>query len=520
MTLTRQRGPGATHYPRNLRGGRCHDRSVSTHATSGPDADGRTVGEEPKPRVLLRWEGPEHDRIYEVLRLHAPTIQPIDLFAEVRQHDYDVLVTDSMGALIDGEGDLRDQKGPEAHLCVISFFPASAAAGTWATADICVTPDFMAIDWKAGLLSKSIRVPGDVLPAAQDLVNDDLVPVARSRHSHTYLETSTWRTGRLPPLEFLSSMASSRATMEAIVGPAQTKPKPKDILVPRPFLLTTGSDPKILAGCYLRSEQSEGWAVPSDVTRPWDWVAAAIRHWAITYGRFPLVGGWWEDPRWQTTGETAATIERKALKAKLASATAQLETEIAAATFAEEQAARDAAAGPRRLLTEKGDSLKEAVADALRRLGYAVTDRDQEEPPDQGGRTEDLGLVDPDNPTADLMVEVKGYDSGAKAGDSGSVLRHVTRAVQGGRSPAAMWWVINHWRKRPPDERGPVLAGEDSMIAEHAGDNPPLVVIDTKDLFLAVRAVEEGHEEAQAVRASLRAESGRWQPGFAGPPPA
>lgn len=277
-----------------------------------------------------------------------------------------------------------------------------------------------------------------------------------------------------------------------------------------PFMGST--PPTVLAGWYLRSEYSEGWVLPSDIRRPWDWVAAAIQHWALTYRQFPLVGGWWNQSAWQTKAEADSSQRTADLKARLIAITTQLEGEIATAQAQVEEAARDASGGRRRLLTHKGDPLKQAVAEALEALGYTVTDRDKEEPLDPGGKVEDLGVADRDDSTTDPLTEVKGYDNGAKASDLADIGRHLTRAVRIGRSPTAIWWVINHWRKRPPDDRGPVLAGEEAMIARHASDQSPLVLIDTRDLFRVLRAVEEGQVSAETVRESLRAARGRWAP--------
>ena len=260
----------------------------------------------------------------------------------------------------------------------------------------------------------------------------------------------------------------------------------------------------------MRSDQSEGWVLPADVRRPWDWVAAAIQHWAVTYRQFPLVGGWWEDPRWQTPEEAQAVQARTKLKDELRTTTARLEARVVTATADLEDAQREAAGGSRRLLTEKGDPLKEAVQAALERLGYRVTDRDMETPPDSGGKIEDLGVVDPDDSSVDPVIEVKGYDHGVKAGDILKVARHLGRAIGKGRTPSAIWWVTNHSRLLPPDARPLVLAGEDDTIDDNAEGDTPLVIIDTRYLFLAIQAVEMGTATPAQVRASLRAARGRW----------
>ena len=439
---------------------------------------GRTLGVEPQPRALLCWDGPDHDRIFETLALHAPTIQEIGGLYEVRQTDYDLLVTNQMERLM---GPSAARQVPARRLCLISFPPAGAndltTVDAWAGR--------LEVRLRLRYLAKSIEVPDGLLDAVRDLVTDDLVPVALARPAHPYFEVADFRPGGEP------------------------KEPPPEM---RPFLLTTPPSPRPLAGWYPRSPRSEAWVLPNDLRRPWDWVAAAIRHWAVTYGRFPLVGGWWEQPSWQTLAEAAAAVRQTELRDELAEATARLEAEIGAATGALHDARRRAMSGLRRLLTEKGDPLKAAAAEALTQLGYNVVDRDEEDQlADKGGKVEDLGATDPDDASVDPIIEVKGYDAGAKASDLALMLRHLSRADRAGRSPSAIWWVANHWRKRPPDVRGVILAGEDAMITTQAGEDVPLVVIDTRDLFRAVRAVEDGRVTSPEVRASLRAARGRWE---------
>ncbi len=151
------------------------------------------------------------------------------------------------------------------------------------------------------------------------------------------------------------------------------------------------------------------------------------------------------------------------------------------------------------------------MAAALARLGYAVTDRDLETPPDGAGKIEDLGATDPDDTTIDPVIEVKGYDRGARAGDLGQMLRHLMRATSAGRAPSAIWWVANHSRSMPPDARPLVLANENALVQGHAEEDVPLVIIDTRHLFRAVQAVEVGTVTPAQVRASLRAARGRWE---------
>ncbi len=466
----------------------------------------RRLGEEPKPRVLFSWEGPAAGRVAAVLDLHAPTVRVIDDLLGIRQDDYDILVTNRLTKMLPTRG--ARLEGAEPHLFVVSIAPAHAdKTSSGGYADLCGhLGDEYGIRWHTGYLSKAVDPADELLPVAAELVSDDLVPTALSRKSHTYFDRShrPWQSGPPPEISY------------GVTAPAQApgarRRLPEDAFVLRPFLRTAGRNPEILAGWYKRGERSEGWVLPSDLRRPGDWVAAAIRHWALTYRRFPLVGGWWEDPRWQTLTETAAKETETRLKQELADITARLHEEIAAATADLEEAQRQSAGGHRRLLTDKGESLKEATVEAFEQLGYRVIDRDQEQPPDAGGKMEDLGVVDPDDGTFDPIVEVKGYDAGAKAGDFGKMLRHLVRAKAVGRSPTAIWWVVNHWRRtRAPAERGPVLVGEESFIGEHANEDVPLVLIDTTTLFSVIRAVEGGTLTPAHVRASLRAARGRWE---------
>ena len=463
----------------------------------------RTIGEEPKPRVLFSWEGTAAEQVAAVLDLHAPTVRVIDDLLGTRQDDYDMLVTNRLSNMLATPG--ARFKGVEPHLFVVSVAPPAENTSTAGAADLCGQRfDFCGIRWRTGYRSKALDLPDELLSVATDLVNDDLLPTALSRHSHIYFEISHLaRQSGLPPESYYGE-ASARA-------PGARHQLPEDAFVLRPFLRTAGRSPQILAGSYKRGERSEGWVLPSDLRRPWDWVATAIRHWAVTYHSFPLVGGWWEDPRWQTLAETQAMVSRTELKQELAEVSARLHEGIAAATADLQKAQHDAAGGRRRLLSDKGESLKDATLEAFQWLGYEVTDRDQEQSPDGGGRMEDLGVVDPDEAAWDPIVEVKGYDRGAKAGDVLKMVRHMARARASGRSPSAIWWVINHWRTQSPAERGLVLAGEEALIADDADEDVPLVLIDTVELFRALRAVDEGQVTRDEVRAFLRAARGRWE---------
>lgn len=276
----------------------------------------------------------------------------------------------------------------------------------------------------------------------------------------------------------------------------------------RPMVATQGGD--VLAGTYERSPSSGGIVLPL-TSRPERWIPGAFRYWSQRYGRFPIVGGWRSSPTWMTAEQEREAEDLKAAEDELDSQTRMLRERIDLVTTRLEEAGTRASLGPLRLLEDKGDSLKDAVADALRTIGFDVVDRDDDgEPADGGGKAEDLGASDPEVPDWDPVIEVKGYDGGAKGSDIRKLQRHVRRAERAGRTPDAAWWVINHNRNKDPDERGLVLRGEDAMVDDEASGEPPLLIVDTRDLFVAAKAVEVGKLDPRDVRASLRRSTGRW----------
>jgi hypothetical protein len=139
--------------------------------TPGPAS--RRIGEEPRPRALLSWNGPHHDRIAEVLALHAPTIREITHVVQVRQADYDLLITNQMGTLIAGAG--TPGPLPAGHLLVVSFSPGGVQG--WTGIDS-LTGGAVSVRARSPHLAKGIDVPDDLPDAVHDLVEDDLIPAA------------------------------------------------------------------------------------------------------------------------------------------------------------------------------------------------------------------------------------------------------------------------------------------------------------------------------------------------------
>lgn len=127
--------------------------------------------------------------------MHAPTVREIRSLLDVRQADYDLLVTDRMVQLTSRPS--GNSQVPSRHLGVISFLPPLAGdeyvidkLGPW-----------LEVRSRRYHLANSIEVPGDLLDAVRDLVADDLVPAVRARPGggHTSFEVANYNPGARPP---------------------------------------------------------------------------------------------------------------------------------------------------------------------------------------------------------------------------------------------------------------------------------------------------------------------------------
>jgi hypothetical protein len=426
--------------------------------------------------VLLAWDGDERNAIAEAIRQHAPTLRQIEQLNEVRQQDFDVLVTDCMATLSPSSFGHAIGPHPAAHLCVFSLARTSIV-DRWNDSGV------HAVYTQYGHISRTVVRPPSLPAEIEQLVDDNLAPFSRSRDDHDWFQTTGFQTG--------GDVTSLR------FGGIY------------PFLYTPDRRP--LAGLYSRSPASEGWVLPDECPRLDRWIAAAFRRWAMQFDAIPLFGGWWEASDWQTVGEATAARNLEAAQAELRSETERLAGAVSTAQLALEATQRAAASGLRRLLEAKGQPLAEATMNALSVLGFEVADRDAAEPDRPDGRTEDLLLQDPDDDDFDPVVEVKGYDSGAKAGDLAKVMRHLVRALSSGRKPTAVWWVVNQCRLVPPADRDLLFRSEEAMVSEHAAEQTPLVIIDTRELFHIVRRVQNGEIAPETVRSSLRRARGRWR---------
>ena len=336
---------------------------------------GAVVNTSPRPRMLVWGFSKEEELVAELLRL-CPTSRHIESLRQVRQAEWDVLVTDGqLQQTFENSGvTLR----VEPHLCVI-YRSASSEYSVrvehrpgWKTS----------ISSRPGVVSQEIRRMRNLPERIAMLVHEKLEPVITQRRSHLIYEH---RSVKIP----------ATATAPRIV----------------PFIATADNVP--LAGKYDRSDSSEAWILPADTPEFATWVQAALAEWhSLAPARFPGVPDWSNQPAWLTTEELAITSEIAKVEQERAEQLDRLqkiENELRARLSLTRESADKY---ERALLTTQSDELKNATIRALEEIGFTVVDADENADPDD--HLEDLRITDPDVPNWIALGEVKGYARGAK----------------------------------------------------------------------------------------------------------
>jgi hypothetical protein len=226
--------------------------------------------------------------------------------------------------------------------------------------------------------------------------------------------------------------------------------------------------------------------------------------------RFPGRPNWSEQREWSGPEVVSLTDSLDALRSERARIEAELstnETSLREQLAIERAKERD---GHQRLLTADGDELSDAVSRALEVLGFAVQDMDGHHDAKTGAKLEDLRVTTADDPEWILLAEVKGYTKGAKVNDLAQIVnRPVLNFLRDhGREPDGLWHIVNAHRGQDPSVRPKAISDDQELarLTEQEG-----ALIDTRNLFAAVRAVELGQAESATVRASMRSARTRWQ---------
>jgi len=260
----------------------------------------------------------------------------------------------------------------------------------------------------------------------------------------------------------------------------------------------------MLAGTYRRGVDGvTNYVVPADAD-PIPWIKLALRRWAQELpDQFPSAPDWQHSDTWTTPAEhrvrdriDAANVALEQAKAEHALIVGAAETELDGL-----RAAADV--GPRRLLTDDGETLVAAVAEALAVLGFTVHDMDGVYP--EGERHEDLQIRETVGDWI-ALVEVTGTLRGVQQEKWRKLHSHLTaylRRPHAARS-AVPWLVVNQERQAEPDARADLWqASFREEIADQRG-----LGIESPALFVLANRVQAGDLDRTRARAALREATG------------
>lgn len=427
-----------------------------------------TVNSQPRPRALFQDLPSE---IVDAVSPLFPTFEVVGRDDPVHEEEFDVLIAASIPF------------HPARHLHVITFgvVPSVEPAAS--------ERRYVVLRLAGETFARELRIPESVEPGLRDLINRDLIPWFAELHPK--------------PTVVLANQFSGLQGHGPEFLPA--------IDAVEPFLVAGSSD--VLAGrCSQWSEDGEQagriWFLPIEVHDYAAWVRAALREFhEIDPVRVPALPEWWSTGPWRTPAQMVADRDLREAATERARVTAALDEAVQQAQDRYQSATDQSLAGPLRLLTESGTALEDEVGRVLETFGFDVRDMDGVYP--AGDRREDFQLRLPSGEDWVSLVEVKGYTRGAAVNDLARVERWATRyTAEHGRIPSAKWHIVNVFRLEDPETRPQALPNDDDIrdFADHGG-----LLIDTRDLFRAWVAVDEGSSTAEAVRSSLLAANGRWR---------
>ncbi|MFF1779615.1 hypothetical protein [Streptomyces virginiae] len=427
---------------------------------------GAIIYESPRPRMLIRGFVEEPDLVRRLSEL-CPTVKHVSALNEVRQAEWDILVTDSpISRHGQGWSELADL-----HLGVV-YRPSKMEH--WTQVE-------RRHDWNAqitsgtGIISQEIRRVKGLPGRIAELSHEQLEPLLRSRESHQHYFIHGQGTESSPQIQ--------------------------------PFIATP--DGHILAGRYRRSEDSEGWLIPADAPDLDLWVKAALGEWhSLNPDRFPGLPDWAQSPHWMTQRELTISDDIENVRKRRAEILEELDEKEMELRARLSEARNEADSYERALLTAQSDDLKSAVQKVLLELGFRVLDSDATAPPDD--HLEDLQIGDPDSPDWVCLGEVKGYSKGAKTEALTQFLRFNSRYMTShGKVPDACWYIVNQFMNRDPSRRQLVLNGKDDDV--EAFGSAGGLVLDTVELFKLLGAVRRGDLQAAQAREALRSGTGRFR---------
>lgn len=273
---------------------------------------------------------------------------------------------------------------------------------------------------------------------------------------------------------------------------------------------------KALAGILTNETGSQWWMLSPAVTSRHLWLRAALEHWRAQYPEdFPSAGQSLSE-RWKTQAELEAEANIAAFDVETERQLQQRELDRLGLVDASAAVTLTADTRERRLLYSQGDDLVAAVSEALTAIGFTVSDSDAVADANKTAKREDLQVTLDAQPDWVALVEVKGY---AKGGAKMNDLRQLAKAVaiyehKNGRGPDAQWYVVNAMFDKAPDERPIPLESNPEDVQLFAQDGG--LVVDTRQLFLLLKAVVAGNCTREEAQKSLGATGTYVRPAFEG----
>ena len=424
------------------------------------------IGRNPSPRILIRGFTEE---AAAGLAAIAPTVGRVDHPDEVRQEEWDLLVTD------------RNVPRDLSKALFVLTIGADEQGFPDDLTDLNGQTSYVAHN-RMTLATEFVVEPG-LPPAIDALVRRSLVPTAQLLAKKRLLKVihEEWR---LQTLRF---------------GP--TPPAVK------PFLRTT--EGLAIAGRFeRRGGAAECWVLPFGC-EPVEWTRVMLDFLsARDPARFPRAADWTLDRRWWTDAEEAAQERLRQVVDDRDQAMAAAERLVGEAEETAAQATQQAIIGERRLLSAQGHELLQAVTQALEQLGFAVEARDEQAA--EGDLLEDLRVRDAEFPDWVAIAEVRGYRRGAQLADLNRLhARFRLRFVQEmDKLPDAMWYVVNHSIGTDPGTRQPALGSHPAGMELFAEDGG--LVIESQFLYDLWMQVRKGAMTKDEGRLQIRESVGRF----------
>jgi hypothetical protein len=417
-----------------------------------------TFGEELHPRVLFTGFESENDLQYQAMSRLVPTarLMPERGLLEVRAAEWDIVV--SKAAPVDAR--------PHMHVLALGC----SRVGT-----VSIRGAPTVVEYQGRRSSQIIDVPDDLPDGLRRLIMTDLLPYLRSRSFRPYLRLRS-------------------------VGPV----KSRGLVSTVPFIVD--AEQNVIAGAFEHHENRWCWALPYVPDHPELWFAAALEDWhQRTPELVPMISGWNTRETWMTQKELAIRADLDALEHERKRLIEKLNLRELELRSAQSTASAVVDRGIRQLLTSQGERLVRATIDALRQLEFDIEDVAGHAQPSTD--VEDLRLRDPDDPSWTNITRVRGYADSAQPDDLQGIAQFAELfSNRTGSLPRSCWYIVNQFFSTDPDLRHPPLEDRQEIIKlfEKIGG----LVLDTRELFQLVRAVDASRMTPADARRKLRSSTG------------